>query len=178
MAKNMAFPKIGVNMTEAVVIRWFVKPGDRISEGDAIMEAETDKSVQEIYSTESGIVAELLYQEGDTVQCYEDLIVFIDEGEEYQKAPRATSVQSASAHIAEQQPVQRIRISPLAKKIAAEHKIDAALLSPAEPGYRIVKTDVMRFLEERKKIPGKRIRQHLASNPHVAHTQDYFRAVV
>ena len=58
MARKMALPKIGVNMTEAVIAKWLVKPGDVICEGDAIIEAETDKSTQEIYATEGVICIE------------------------------------------------------------------------------------------------------------------------
>ena len=56
MAKIMTLPKIGVNMTEAVIDKWNVKPGDVVHEGDAIMQAETDKATQDICATEAGIV--------------------------------------------------------------------------------------------------------------------------
>ena len=65
MTRTMTLPKIGVNMTEAVVDSWFVKEGDRVREGDAILLAETDKATQDIYATDSGIVAKLLVKEGD-----------------------------------------------------------------------------------------------------------------
>lgn len=81
MAKKMTLPKIGVNMEEAVVNKWLVKVGDRVEEGDAIMEAETDKANQEICATDSGIVGRLLVREGDTVQCNEPIILLLDEGE-------------------------------------------------------------------------------------------------
>ena len=81
MARIMSLPKIGVNMTEALISRWLIKVGDTVTVGDAILEAETDKAVQEIYATESGIVSKLLRAEGETVQCHEDILVLIDEGE-------------------------------------------------------------------------------------------------
>ena len=159
MARKMALPKIGVNMTEAFISKWLIKQGDRVCVGDAVLEAETEKSSQEIYATEAGIVAELLCLEGDTVQCHEDIIIFIDEGEDYVKAPQVLEPVAAPAASAESKPEPetapretpftgglRIRISPLAKKMAAEHKIDVSLLAPSEPGGRIVKADVLRFL--------------------------------
>jgi len=76
MAKRMTLPKIGVNMTEATIMKWLIQPGDIINEGDAVMEAETEKATQEIFATESGIVAKLLFEEGETVECHEDIIVF------------------------------------------------------------------------------------------------------
>ena len=196
MAIKMALPKIGVNMTEAVITKWLIKPGDKLCEGDAVAEAETDKATQEILSTSSGTVAELLFSEGDTVQCFEDYVILIEEGEEYTSSAQAAVVSqpepavlsepdlqnkatllsepviklepislaepvSASNEVVPEkseidssgktQPVtqsnnQRIRISPRAKKFAVDNNVDIAKLSPAEPGLRIVQSDVERYL--------------------------------
>lgn len=162
MARKMALPKIGVNMTEAVIAKWLVKPGDTLNEGDAIIEAETDKSTQEIYATEGGIVAKLLADEGQTVECYSDIMVLVDEGEEYKEedspapvkeqeletpaTPPVTSV-SAPAAVKTAAPAGgRVRISPLAKKIAKENGIDFHIIPPAISGARVVKKDVLDFL--------------------------------
>ena len=157
----MVLPKIGVNMTEAVIAKWLVRVGDKVEEGEAIAEAETDKSVQEIYSTDSGIVAQFLFSEGETVQCYQDMLIFVDEGETFagdtpvsqnetkasvppaetaepETAPAVSSKSALSA-------VDRVRISPLAKKMAAELGIDPARVRPGTPGGRIVKADILAF---------------------------------
>ena len=166
MARKMALPKIGVNMTEAVIAKWLVKPGDTVNEGDPIIEAETDKSTQEIYATEGGIVAKLLADEGETVECYTDIMVLIDEGEEYKEEeeapvkaeePKAEEPKVQAAPPAAPAPVPaqaaapapagaRVRVSPLAKKIARENGIDFHIVPPAVPGGRIVKNDVLNFL--------------------------------
>ncbi len=161
MARKMTLPKIGVNMTEAVIAKWLVKPGDKVAEGDAIIEAETDKSTQEIYATEGGIVAKLLADEGQTVECYADILVLVDEGEEYQeeaapakKEEPTAKATTAPAPAAAATPVPvapavsgaRVRVSPLAKKIAKERGIDYHMVPPATPGGRIVKNDVLAFL--------------------------------
>lgn len=167
MARKMALPKIGVNMTEAVIAKWLVKPGDKVAEGDAIIEAETDKSTQEIYATEGGIVAKLLADEGQTVECYADILVLVDEGEEYKEeaapakkeeptaAAPATPAPAPAAPAAAVTPAPvasaavsgaRVRVSPLAKKIAKENGIDYHMVPPATPGGRIVKNDVLTFL--------------------------------
>ncbi len=163
MARKMALPKIGVNMTEAVIAKWLVKVGDKVADGDAIIEAETDKSTQEIYATESGIVAQLLVSEGETVECNSDIMVLVDEGEEYSpqkeetpvlkeepaqeeaKKEAHTPVAPAPARIGSSG--ARVRVSPLAKKIAQENGIDFHIIPPSVPGGRIVKNDVLRFLE-------------------------------
>ncbi len=162
MARIMTLPKIGVNMTEATVVRWLVSVGDTIKKDEPVLEAETDKSTQEIYATEEGIVAKLFVDEGDTVPCHDRLIAFVDEGEEYteeeeQPAPRAAeqSVESEKKVAPEaisdapKSPQKfadgRVRISPLARKMAKELGISLERLSPAVPGGRIVKADVLAY---------------------------------
>lgn len=163
MARKMALPKIGVNMTEATVAKWLVKVGDTVADGDAIIEAETDKSTQEIYATDSGIVGALLVEEGDTVPCYADIIVFLDEGETYkaeESAKPATAAAPAAVVASVAAPVAaavivapavstgaRVRVSPLAKKIAQDNGIDYRMVAPGVPGGRIVKADVLAFLQ-------------------------------
>ena len=162
MAKKMALPKIGVNMTEAVIAKWLVKPGDSIKDGDAIIEAETDKSTQEIYATESGIIAKLLVSEGDTVPCYSDIMVLVEEGEEYKEEDTEQPVEEPKKKPEEEAAVSitpkiqmvevakqgdRVRVSPLAKKMAKENGIDFHMIPPAIPGSRIVKNDVLRFMK-------------------------------
>ena len=138
-----------------------MKNKDKVKDGDPIMEAETDKSTQEIYATESGIVAKLLVSEGDTVPCYTDIMVLVDEGVEYVEedepkqaaAPQAAAPVETAKKPATPVPVApvkaggRVRISPLAKKIAKENGIDFHSIPPKAPGARIVKEDVLRFLK-------------------------------
>ena len=99
---------------------------------------ETDKSTQEIYATESGIVAQLLVSEGETVECNSDIMVLVDEGEEYDPQKEETPVLKEEPAQEETEkeahtPVApaparigssgaRVRVSPLAKKIAQEKR--------------------------------------------------------
>jgi len=163
MSRVMTLPKIGVNMIEAVVDEWFVKPGDTVKEGEAIFLAETDKATQEIFATDSGIVGKLIANEGDTVQINEPIMVLLDEGEEYDEtapiAPPAVTEKDeaveAKVVIAKPQtpaPIksivgERIKISPLATKTSKDEGIDITKLSSNEPGKRITNSDVLRFRE-------------------------------
>ena len=170
MSRKMILPKIGVNMTEAMITKWLVGPGDVVNEGDPVLEAETDKSTQEIYADESGIVAELLAEEGQTVECYSDLLVLIDEGEEYVKEEASAEEPASEPEPAgepEAEPEKetmpaaapaaapaavtcgRVRISPLAKRIAKDTGIDISSLAGLCPGKRIVKKDILAYLESR-----------------------------
>lgn len=163
MAKIMNMPKIGVNMTDGKITEWLVKEGDRIAEGDAILSAETDKAVQEIYSNESGRIAKFLVNEGEIAVCQEPLAILAEENEDIagllaeagaeapSGAPAAAPAPSSESAVPSAgnghergQGAGRVRISPLARKIAEDRGIDIGTLSPAEPGARIVKDDVLR----------------------------------
>ncbi|WP_317855880.1 dihydrolipoamide acetyltransferase family protein [Chakrabartyella piscis] len=171
MAIEMTLPKIGVNMTEAVIAEWYIKPGDEVKEGDAILNAETDKATQEIYATASGTVGKLVAEVGQTVQTQEAILLFLEAGETVESlasaAPKAEvkeedvvdgygmnndgneAKQAAIAAVqsdAAQKKTGKIRISPLAKKLAKDNGIDLALLSPKEAGDRIVKADVLAYI--------------------------------
>ena len=172
MSKTMTLPKIGVNMTEAIIDEWFVKPGDTISKGDAIFLAETDKATQEIFATDSGTIEKLLAEQGEKVEIHQPIMTLIDDGEdEFAKeamqeeqvapelqaevqAPATEEIVIAKAQEPKQIPKavvktksERIKISPLARKTAKENGIDITRLSPSEPGKRITKSDVLRLRE-------------------------------
>lgn len=154
MAKIMTLPKIGVNMTEAMIGTWLVKVGDVVRLEDPVVEAETDKSSQEIYATEEGIVAKLFAEEGDVVACGERLLALVAEGETYvegqEEEPAAEEAKEElvvpAAPVAEPKAsAERIRISPLAKRMARDQGIPLEALAPAVPGGRIVKADVLAY---------------------------------
>jgi len=83
VAEIMKLPKIGVNMTEAVISEWLVEEGDKVEKDSPLLTAETDKALQEIYATMSGILAKKLVKLGDTVKIQDPIAVFIEPGEKF-----------------------------------------------------------------------------------------------
>lgn len=165
MPKYLRLPKIGMNMEEGVISEWLVKPGDYVEKEQMVVTAETDKAVQDMFATDSGYVYKLLVQPGDVVPCQGKIAILLDEGEEYvEETPEEAAeapveekkeITASSSAVTRQAIVsgERIRISPLAKKMAKEKGIDIALISPAEPGKRIVKADVLRYEAEKQNEP-------------------------
>lgn len=161
MPKIITLPKIGVNMTEAIIAEWAVKEGESIKEGDLLLIAETDKATQDIFATDTGIIAEILVQAGETAQCQQPIAVLIEPGEKVDKnAASATFEPPASEDLKIADPKLqekkieiksgRIKVSPLAKKIAKDYGIDYKLVSPSKPHGRIIKEDVLAFIENVK----------------------------
>ena len=159
MAKIMALPKIGVNMSEATIIEWLVKEGDAIEKGDVVVTAETDKATQDINATESGVLIKILTDEGETVQCQEPIALIGEPGEKVsekqiddmvKKNAAVSSITQEPDINMEKQPTvasvndtsKRIKISPLAKKTAKELGIDYTRITPSKKDARITKKDV------------------------------------
>lgn len=158
MAKVINLPKIGVNMTEAVVVEWLVSEGDEITLDQHIVTMETDKAAQDIYSSDSGVILKILREEGETVICQEPFYVIGEPGEDVsllisgknesvKKLPSQLKSLVPKSSIQGETPSQRIKISPLAKKMAKENGIDYHVLSPASPGARITEKDVEGYLQ-------------------------------
>ena len=67
MEKKVTMPKLRPEMKEGVLCAWLKEPGDTVKAGEAIFEIETDKVVNQIEATESGVLKKQLADEGDTV---------------------------------------------------------------------------------------------------------------
>ena len=162
MAKVINLPKIGVNMTEAVVVEWVVSEGDETKVDQHILSMETDKDVQDIHSSDSGVILKILRNAGDSVLCQEPLYIIGERGEDISEllselktgetslekpTPPPPTAQLHQNSIEKEISSQRTIISPLAKKIAKENNIDFHLITPAIPGSRIVKKDVQNYLQ-------------------------------
>lgn len=64
---ELTVPKMGMDTTEVEILKWMIKVGDNIKKGDPVAEIEFEKATTEIESEVSGVVAEILYEEGDIV---------------------------------------------------------------------------------------------------------------
>jgi len=184
MAEIIVLPKIGVNMVEGTVFEWNAAVGDKIAKGDVLITVETDKSTQEVYSPVGGTVLSYLVEIGKTIPCQTPIAVIGEPGEnidnlvkgvsleEMSSAPepsQAASTPAVPAPVVSNRPGGRVRISPLAKKLAKQSGINIFNLAPATPGGRITKADVERYLQGHggsaadKRIPLTGIRRVIAN---------------
>ena len=72
-------PELAESITEGTIAQWLKQPGDTVEKGEFIVELETDKVNVEVISEEAGVVQELLFAEGDTVQVGQ-VIAVVGEG--------------------------------------------------------------------------------------------------
>ncbi|HXL01526.1 MAG TPA: dihydrolipoamide acetyltransferase family protein [Candidatus Atribacteria bacterium] len=162
MAKKVIMPKLGLTMEEGVINKWLVKEGDRVSRGDVLFEVATDKVNMEVESPAEGVVLKILYPEGATVPITETVAYIGKEGEaipeeETEKLEEKieTKEEVKVEEKREEAPLtletERVRVSPLARRLAEEHGIDLSQIRGSGPGGRIVKEDIEKAIEEKEK---------------------------
>ena len=157
-------------MTEALIMEWVVKEGEFVKEGDLILVAETDKTTQDIFATDSGIIDKILVQAGENAVCQQPIAILIEPGEEsdknfinidagttkteikkiVQSKPDERSFAGETETDVSSDKTERIKVSPLAKKTAKDYGIDYKQVSPSKPHGRIVQEDVLAFIENTK----------------------------
>ncbi|MGG5316064.1 dihydrolipoyllysine-residue acetyltransferase [Enterococcus sp. AZ072] len=100
MAFQFKLPDIGEGIAEGEIVKWFVKPGDKIEEDDTLLEVQNDKSVEEIPSPVTGTIKKIVVEEG-TVANVGDILVEIDapgHEDDSEEASPAPAEAQTSAH--------------------------------------------------------------------------------
>ena len=155
MATKVIMTKLGLTMKEGTVVNWLKKEGESVEKGEPLLEVETEKISSELEAPASGVLLKITAQKGATVPV-SGLLGIIGEPNE-----DVSSIQdnASKVEISEKTPetkvpkpvedevsTERVRISPLARKIAEEQKIDLTKITGTGPEGRIVKEDVLRAL--------------------------------
>jgi pyruvate dehydrogenase E2 component (dihydrolipoamide acetyltransferase) len=158
MAVNIEMPKLSDTMTEGTLLKWHKKVGDRVEIGDIIAEVETDKATMEMEAFDDGVLTAINIPEGGKATIGSVLAVL--DGNDAISAPAAESAPAsagiqvaavATAAVAQvvaaAAPVvhaagERIKSSPLARKVAAALNVDLNQIAGSGPGGRIVRQDV------------------------------------
>jgi pyruvate dehydrogenase E2 component (dihydrolipoamide acetyltransferase) len=158
MSVNIEMPKLSDTMTEGTLIKWHKKVGDNIEIGDILAEVETDKATMEMEAFDEGVLTEIRVQEGEKATIGAVLAVLGGEAggsapapekaaapaEEKAAKPKTEAAPAAStpAPAAAREDGERIKASPLARKIAADLNVDLGNVTGSGPAGRIVKKDV------------------------------------
>ncbi len=164
MPIELKMPALSPTMEEGTLAKWLVKEGDTVKSGDLLAEIETDKATMEFEAIDEGVVSQILVAEGtDNVKVGTVIAVIAGDGEDAGSAkaasapapaaepkaeapapaPAATPAPApAPATAAPAASADRIKASPLAKRLAAEQGIDLKSLTGTGPGGRIVKADL------------------------------------
>jgi pyruvate dehydrogenase E2 component (dihydrolipoamide acetyltransferase) len=165
MPIELKMPALSPTMEEGTLAKWLVKEGDKVSSGDLLAEIETDKATMEFEAIDEGTIAKLLIPEGsDGVKVGTPIALIALEGESVDAAPEAPKALPAEQRPAAEpvakesapapQPKaqsaaepatdggDRIKASPLARRLADQQGIELAAIAGSGPGGRIIKADI------------------------------------
>jgi pyruvate dehydrogenase E2 component (dihydrolipoamide acetyltransferase) len=161
---EITMPRLSDSMEEGTILKWLVAEGDEVKRGQPIAEIETDKANMTYETDTEGTVSELVAQEGDTLAIGE-VIALIGEGNgkpksekkeeepEQQEEPEKEEEPEQEEEQEEPQEEEgkpqpssnggeRVKASPVARRMAGEMGVELAQLEGSGPGGRIVKADV------------------------------------
>lgn len=161
MPSNVIMPQMGESIFEGTITRWLKNVGDRVERDEPLFEISTDKVDSEIPASASGILREILFQEGETVEINTVVAIIDDEGGAVQDA--AGGGNAVVPQESEQTPGRNpksevadarggLRASPLVRRMAREEGIDLREIEGTGLGGRITKRDILNYLSERERI--------------------------
>lgn len=154
MIKKITMPKLGETMEEGEIIKWLKEEGEKVEKGEPLLEIATDKANMEVESPETGYLRKIVAKEGEKVPVTEIIAYLADSMEEEIPSVegKAEVIQGKreSETAFEEKREERVKASPLARKLARERGIDLTKVRGTGPGGRIVKEDVLRALEEKE----------------------------
>jgi len=154
MPIKIVMPKLGLTMTEGQILEWKIKEGEQVRKDDILFILETEKVTYEVEAPEDGVLAKIVFQAEETVPVGTIVCYLASEGEDLSNLDidlppveqGETIAREDQAATAVQDPViqtgDRIKASPLARKVAKNYKLDLSTVNGTGPGGRIVRADV------------------------------------
>ncbi len=173
MATEIKIPRVGMAVADATIIEWQFKEGDRVEERQVVVVIETEKVRTEVESPASGYL-HIMINEGEMAPAGQIIGMLAENADELAKVQKEApagkpataaeaAVPAAEAPKAEAAPPEeaapaggegeRIRISPVARKMAEEHAIDIARVAGTGPGGRIVREDIEKAIATKEAAP-------------------------
>ena len=162
MATKIAMPKLSDTMEEGIILKWIKKEGDSVKQGEIIAEVQTDKADMELEAYDTGIIRKIFVPEGKGAAVGKPIAIIGTAAEDITAlladtgAPAGAHGAPVAALAAAEQTApapqkgtttapasdERLKVSPLAKVIAAQNKIDLHSITGSGPMGRIVKKDL------------------------------------
>jgi pyruvate dehydrogenase E2 component (dihydrolipoamide acetyltransferase) len=171
-ATEVVMPQMGESIFEGTITKWLKKVGDKVQRDEPLFEISTDKVDAEIPAPAAGVLREIKVKEGTTVQVNTVVAVIGGAGAPAQAAPaKPAPAQAAQPQPVQSQPAQqeqqsqpqqvvtfpagdrgqegeRLRSSPLVRRMARENNVDLSQVSGTGLGGRISKNDIQNFIQQ------------------------------
>jgi pyruvate dehydrogenase E2 component (dihydrolipoamide acetyltransferase) len=174
MPYEFKFPDIGEGLTEGEIVKWLVKEGDEVKEGQPLVEVETDKALAEIPSPKTGTILKILAKEKEIVKVGQVIVIFGEKGETISAPPPKPSVgvvgeleeapEEAPSVAAKAEPVrpafvsEHVLAAPAVRALAKELGVDINRVKGTGPEGRILEKDVRQSAEKKEKPPAEEVK--------------------
>jgi len=173
---KIQIPKTESKVEEATLFKWHKKEGDRVIKGELIAEVETFKAVVEINSPETGIIYKIFVKEEETVPVNTVIAILIEEGEEISpedikpflrnQKVEGVSLKEEKISFSKKDLTyssdiknEKIKIAPIARKLALAKGVDLSLINGSGPGGAITKKDIEGYLSKTREKTNFTIRE-------------------
>ena len=166
MPKFVKMPRLGLTMTEGLIMAWHKKENDYVKKWESLVDIESDKSVVTFESPEEGYILKILVPAGETAECHAVIVVLGEQGEVFDagmlegQADADTETQKNATQRAEapenttqapaakaDEPKEKILSSPAARKILKDNNLDINVVAAASNKTLIQKADVLNYME-------------------------------
>ena len=160
---DVIMPQLGETVTEGVVTRWYKKVGDAVKADEMLFDVETEKVSTEIPAPASGVLAEILVQEGTTAKVGSRLAVIHESGASagtvamLHASATSAARQAAMAHAGRvapaaaggRRPLRQAgnRLSPVVRRLIAEHRLNPADIRGTGRDGRLTRDDIIGYVE-------------------------------
>lgn len=152
MTVDVKVPQLPESVTDATLVTWHKSPGESVKRDESLVDLETDKVVLEVPAPVSGVIKEVLIENGATVTSGE-LLATLEPGDVKSvispdpAALESTGVASIAAASAGQD--NAAKLSPAVRRLLEEHDIDSSHVQGTGKGGRILKTDVENYVDRK-----------------------------
>jgi pyruvate dehydrogenase E2 component (dihydrolipoamide acetyltransferase) len=174
MATKILMPKLSDTMAEGVILKWLKKEGEKVKQGETLVEIESDKADMELEAYDSGVLRRILVPEGGKAgigapigiiaSANEDIagilneVSFIPQKPTIQEeSPSTVSTALSQAGIPSNAINEHVKASPLAKRLATENNIKLRSITGSGPQGRIIKRDIEPLVGWKKPISAKEL---------------------
>jgi 2-oxoglutarate dehydrogenase E2 component (dihydrolipoamide succinyltransferase) len=136
---DVKVPQLSESVSEATLLTWHKQVGEAVTEGENLIDVETDKVVLELPASKSGVLSKIIRGDGEKVAS-EELIAQIDTAAAVAEKPAAPQAVAAAA------------VPPSVRKLAREHEIDAGSLQGSGRSGRVTKEDVLNAMQQVSRV--------------------------
>ncbi len=145
MATEIKAPSLPESVPDGTIATWYKKVGQQVSRDELIVDIETDKVLLEVVAPADGVLKSIAKPAGAKIVSNE-LLAVIEEGATAAAAPAAAPVKAAAAAPEEDNSKMEVLMSPAAKKLIEENRLDPNTVPSTGKDGRITKEDVVNFM--------------------------------